>query len=162
VNLKFCKIAYSLFCPNSLSIRLVSQDVQVCHYSHSGMGFDGFVWTPPWQPRTIKSLDFGWIMTIKIWISVELGLLKSWFWPLAAMTTIKTQRSINVTLTWDSTIVKVCCQGKYTISTETWVFSTKYEFSKITVGDFFLNEDVQVCHYSHSGMGFDGLTTKNY
>jgi hypothetical protein len=63
---------------------MVSQDVQVCHYSHSGMGFDGFVWTPPWQPRTIKSLDFGWIMTIKIWISVELGLLKSWFWPLAA------------------------------------------------------------------------------
>lgn len=26
---------------------MVSQDVQVCHYSHSGMGFDGFVWTPP-------------------------------------------------------------------------------------------------------------------
>ena len=26
---------------------MVSQDVQVCHYSHSGMRFDDFVWTPP-------------------------------------------------------------------------------------------------------------------
>jgi hypothetical protein len=28
--------------------------------------------------------------------------------------------------------------------------------------DTMVSQDVQVCHYSHSGMGFDGLTTKNY
>ena len=101
-------------------------------------GFSQSHQTPPASPSSCLRMWMLWLYghTFTSWESI-VSFLTSGTFPTndilptltlsSILTTIKTQRSINVALTWDSTIVKICRQCKYTISTETGVVSTKYE-----------------------------------